>query len=611
MAPFAQNLSQHIAILRELFKHDTDFQWTPSHETAFKKIKRLICKEITLSYFDPRVETHVQVDASSHGLGAVLIQNGRAIAFASKSLSDCERRYANIEREMLAVVFVCERFHTYVYGKQFTIPSDHKPLEMIHLKNLAAAPQRLQRMLLRIQPYDIVIRYKPGKEMTLADSMSRQPCINAESLEFDVQISHVQFSTQKLDELRRETRNDNELLSLLKVIADGWPDRQRDLHPQLRAYWPFRDELVADDGIVLKGNQIVMPASLHAETLAKLHESHQGIEKTRLRARSCVFWRGINQDIEDVVRKCATCQQMQRAQQRQPLMPHETPSRAWQIVGTDLFVINRETYLLVSDYYSKFPFVYVIPSPVTSTAVIAKMKSPLFAEQGVPQRVISDNGGHFSSDAFRRFADQWCFDHVTSSPHYPQSNGFIERHVQTVKHTLKKVGPRSDVHMALLVLRATPIDSHLPSPAELLYEEWYQTYLSQHGMPVARDAKFVLASTSDRPLPKNAMTLVVSHTWQNFHVDNTSVHVTRSPTGGNLVALPRNAYNHVPTESNRPAEEYYRRTGATSARQLRSTYFSTPTLTRSATPVRLLLMVRDQSPSSHTRTARNLRRLSQ
>ena len=142
-------------------------------------------------------------------------------------------------------------------------------------------------------------------------------------------------------------------------------------------------------------------------------------------------------------------------------------------------------------------------------------------------------------------------------------------------------------------------------------EEWYRTYLLQHGMSVARDAKFVLASTSDRPLPKNAMTLVVSQTWQHFHVDNTSVHITRSSTGGNLVVLPRNSYNHAHTGSNRPAEEYYRRTGATSARQLRSTYLSTPTMTRSATPVRLLLMVRDQSPSSHTRTARTLRQLSQ
>ena len=182
----------------------------------------------------------------------------------------------------------------------------------------------------------------------------------------------------------------------------------------------------------MKGDRIVIPLSLQAETLTKLHESHQGIEKTRLRARTCVYWNGINRDIEEVARKCATCQEMQRAQPHKPLMLHEAPICAWQILGTDLFMINRESYLIVSDYYSKFPFVYPIPSPVTSAAVTSKMKS-LFAEQGVPQHVVSDNGGHFNSDAFRKFADQWCFDHVTSSPHYPQYNGHIERHIQTVK----------------------------------------------------------------------------------------------------------------------------------------------------------------------------------
>ena len=114
-----------------------------------------------------------------------------------------------------------------------------------------------------------------------------------------------------------------------------------------------------------------------------------------------MFWNGIKRDIEVVVRKCATCQEVQRAQLREPLVPYETPSRAWQIVETDIFVISLETYLLVSDYYSKFPFVYMIPSPVTSIAVIGKMESR-FAEQGVPQQVISDNGDHFSSEAFRR-----------------------------------------------------------------------------------------------------------------------------------------------------------------------------------------------------------------
>ena len=124
----------------------------------------------------------------------------------------------------------------------------------------------------------------------------------------------MQFSTQKLDEPRRETRNDYKVQSFLQVIADGCPDRQV-YDPQLRAFWPLRDELVADDGIVLKGNQIVMPASLHAQTLAKLHESHQGIHMTRLHARSCVLWNGI----EDVMHKCATCQPLQRSQHTRPL----------------------------------------------------------------------------------------------------------------------------------------------------------------------------------------------------------------------------------------------------------------------------------------------------
>ena len=150
------------------------------------------------------------------------------------------------------------------------------------------------------------------------------------------------------------------------------------------------------------------------------------------------------------------------------------------------------------------------PSPVTSTAVIGNMKS-LFAEQGVPQRVISDNGGHFSTDAFRRFADQWCFDHVTSSPYHPQSNGFIERHVQTVKHNLKKGGPRYPTSRWPYLCREQRQSiaiSHLQQNC-CMDEEWYQTYLSQHAMPVARDAKFALSSTSDRPLPKNTTTLVV------------------------------------------------------------------------------------------------------
>ena len=114
----------------------------------------------------------MQVDASKNGLGAALIQQGEPIAFASKSLSDTEKRYANIKWELLAVVFTCEGFKTYLFGCEFIVESDHKPLEMIALKNLVAVPPRLQRMLLRLQTYDCTIKYRPGKEMLLADTLS-------------------------------------------------------------------------------------------------------------------------------------------------------------------------------------------------------------------------------------------------------------------------------------------------------------------------------------------------------------------------------------------------------------------------------------------------------
>ena len=162
MSPFIPNLSQRTATLRDLVKKDAEFIWTESHNAALEATNAIVCREVTLTYFDPQAETVIQTDASSRGLVAVLIQHGKPIAFASKSLSDCEQRYANIEREILAVVFGCERFHMYVYGKSFILESDHIPLEMINLKNLAAAPQRLQRMFLRVQPYDFVLRYKPG-----------------------------------------------------------------------------------------------------------------------------------------------------------------------------------------------------------------------------------------------------------------------------------------------------------------------------------------------------------------------------------------------------------------------------------------------------------------
>ena len=134
-------------------------------------LKKAISKDINLLYFDPKKPVVLQVDASQVGLGAALLQDSKVIAYASKSLTSVETRYANIEHEMLAVVFGCLMFHHYLYDISFICISDHKPLENIHLKHLSDAPPRLQRLLLKLQPYDITIKYLPGHKV--ADALRR------------------------------------------------------------------------------------------------------------------------------------------------------------------------------------------------------------------------------------------------------------------------------------------------------------------------------------------------------------------------------------------------------------------------------------------------------
>ena len=146
LAPFIPHLSDLTAPMRDLLKKESEYQWTASHQKALQKIKDLICKEMSLTYFNPLQKTSLQVDASNKGLGAVLLQEGKPITFASKALTEMEQRYVNIERKLLAVVFGCEQFRMYLYGCKFQVESNHKPLEMISLKNLIASPPHLQHM---------------------------------------------------------------------------------------------------------------------------------------------------------------------------------------------------------------------------------------------------------------------------------------------------------------------------------------------------------------------------------------------------------------------------------------------------------------------------------
>ena len=287
---------------------------------------------------------------------------------------------------------------------------------------------------------------------------------------------HLNASPTRIQQIQTETVKDPTLNVLKSFISHGWPDKRSDCPSHLHGYWNYREELTVANGLILKGTRIVIPKKVQPEVLKQLHYAHQGGEKCKLRAKGSVFWAGINADIENMVKDCNPCQHNQRMNVKEPLIPHDVPPRAWHTLGSDLFFWNNESYLLVSDYYSKFPLVRNL-SNIQSNTVIAHMKS-IFEEHGIPSKLVTGNDTQFTSSSFQEFSKQYGFEHVTTSPYYPQANGFIERNVQTVKNLLQKCKESgSDPHLAMLCLRTTPINHNLPSPAELLNSRTYQSNL--------------------------------------------------------------------------------------------------------------------------------------
>ena len=162
-----------------------------------------------------------------------------------------------------------------------------------------------------------------------------------------------------------------------------------------------------------------------------------------------------------MVRKCSVCAKL-RPTTKEPLLPSSFSEYSWSRVAMDLFNLHGKTYLLLVDYHSRWPEIRLLDR-LTSTAIIVRLKS-IVATHSIPDVVVSDNGPQFASTEFRKFTEEFCFTHTTSSPRYPQANGEAERAVQTVKNLLRK---STDPYVALLLYRATPLQNGF-APSELL-----------------------------------------------------------------------------------------------------------------------------------------------
>ncbi|XP_055909662.1 uncharacterized protein K02A2.6-like [Eupeodes corollae] len=273
--------------------------------------------------------------------------------YASRALTFTEQRYTQMEKECLAILFSCKRFDKYVCGEdEIIVQTDHKPLLTIFNKDLMKASRRIQRMLLSLQRYHIILNYVEGKHMYIADLLSRYVDYTENSPEKSVyeeevykidkvfnEISEFNITTEvdlddiQIEDIRNKTANDN---VLKENCIRGWPENNKDLPIELLPYWSFRDEIVSQKGILIKSNRIIIPTILRKDIIKRIHLGHPGRDQCYRRAHDSVFWPGINDHIKQEISACAKCAENADNQQKQPLETTEIPKLPFERVAIDI-----------------------------------------------------------------------------------------------------------------------------------------------------------------------------------------------------------------------------------------------------------------------------------
>ena len=237
-----------------------------------------------------------------------------------------------------------------------TIQSDHKPLENIFQKPLNNAPAWLQRMLLRLQKYDIRVKYTPGKELYVADTLSRAYLPN-ESVPASVaaiseasSAENLAMSDNRLKRLRTTSRNDASLQQVAKLVEKRWPARHEVTYIAM-PYYSVRSLLTLDNDLLFKDNQLVVPLSMRDEMMDCAHKSHGGICACLRRMREFIFWPGMSKNMKECISTCEICLSHADSQIKEPIIQHDIGETPWSKTGADLCELHGTMLLIVTDYY--------------------------------------------------------------------------------------------------------------------------------------------------------------------------------------------------------------------------------------------------------------------
>lgn len=471
--------------LYKLLNKDAKWQWTSQHQRAFEKLRSMLSSTDTLVHYDVNRKIIMSCDASQYGMGAVLEHvmddgSARPIKFASRTMNIHERNYAQIDKEAAAIVFGLKKFHQFISGRKIIIRTDHKPLLGLFepkkpIPNVISP--RMLRWALLLNSYDYSIQYVEGKKLGNADALSRWPNRDQSTEDEYLGVLLIEETPTDLElsasEVSKLTTKDRTLSKVLYWIRNGWPAK---VELEYKLFWQKRMELSEYKNCILWGNRVIIPEKMRPYILQELHNNHDGIIITKALARSYFWWPAIDKDIEKLVKSCETCGE-NRNMPAQVSHKWIRPEKAWSRLHIDYAgPFQGKMFLILIDAYSKWPEVKIVPD-MSSETLINTLRN-IFADQGLPDTLVSDNGRSFISEQFRMFLSTNGIRQVLTPPYHPASNGQAERTVQTVKNKLRKQQTlpwHIKLPTILYGLRTTPSSTSDKSPAELLNNRRFRT----------------------------------------------------------------------------------------------------------------------------------------
>ncbi|CAM5162642.1 unnamed protein product [Natator depressus] len=455
-AKFIPNYASVIEPLRELLQRSSNLVWTTDAQASFEMVKDLIVHSPVRVLFSPALPTIVTTEASNYGLGAVLTQLHednieRTVAFASRTLSNAERKYSTVKKETLACVWATEKWRTYPWGRTLELCTDHSPLTtLLTTKGLGRAEYHIARWSARLLSFNEDLEYKPGNQNVVADCLSRPPLPSPDGPPEDEDVV-VALITSTLTAVTREQFQAACSAcpiqqKLWEFLTKRWPSHPKNLDPVSLPYFRVRDELSLLDGCVLRGTH---PATCARRITVKTHTPG-----TRYSSRNCqnqtttrdlYLWPGMDSQTEALIKSGVTCQLHNKTAVTctPPLQPVPLPESAWEKVATDIVgpfdTAPSDCHYAITliDNFSKWPEV-VFTSQISSATVI-KFLSSVFSREGNPKELVSDNDSQFTSLEFETFLARRNILRRRSSLYYPQANGEIEPFNGSLKESLQTV----------------------------------------------------------------------------------------------------------------------------------------------------------------------------